>query len=29
MARVTVQDCTTKIPDRFELAALAAQGLNI
>ena len=25
MARVTVEDCTTKIPNRFELVMLAAQ----
>lgn len=26
MARVTVEDCNRKVPDRFELAALAAQA---
>ncbi|MGH6662494.1 MAG: DNA-directed RNA polymerase subunit omega, partial [Rhodospirillales bacterium] len=25
MARVTVEDCVTKIPNRFELVMLAAQ----
>lgn len=25
MARITIEDCTKKVPDRFELVALAAQ----
>ncbi len=31
MARVTVEDCVQKVPNRFELVLLAAQraGLNL